>query len=72
VHALGYGLFTTAHALAWFLIITLFGAAFATYRRAVNIHGALVPNPAMISAWRLSDIANWSYKDIGAMPVCSR
>ncbi|KAJ7640900.1 hypothetical protein DFH06DRAFT_625084 [Mycena polygramma] len=33
------GLFTSAHVLSWFLIITLFSAAFATYRKAVTTHG---------------------------------
>jgi len=56
------GLFTTVHVLSWFLIFTLFGAAYATYRRAVTIHGAhLVAIPApppLIPAWRLSEIAD--------------
>ncbi|KAJ6517798.1 hypothetical protein DFH09DRAFT_233093 [Mycena vulgaris] len=54
------GLFTTVHTLAWFLIIVLFGAAYATYRRAITIHGnRMVPLPApLVPAWRLSDIAD--------------
>ncbi|KAJ7699041.1 hypothetical protein B0H17DRAFT_1049975 [Mycena rosella] len=55
------GLFTTIHVFTWFLIITLFWAAYATYRRAVTIHGTnMVPLPTtpMVSAWRLSNIAD--------------
>ncbi|KAJ6560681.1 hypothetical protein B0H10DRAFT_2118966 [Mycena sp. CBHHK59/15] len=54
------GLYTTSHVLSWFLAITLFGAAYAVYRRAVTIHGAaLVPRPGpppLVAAWRLSDV----------------
>ncbi|KAJ6530048.1 hypothetical protein DFH09DRAFT_1327009 [Mycena vulgaris] len=54
------GFFTTVHILSWFLIIVLFGAAYATYRRAITIHGnRMVPLPApLVPAWRLSDIAD--------------
>ncbi|KAJ6616854.1 hypothetical protein B0H10DRAFT_2035970 [Mycena sp. CBHHK59/15] len=56
------GLYTTSHVLSWFLAITLFGAAYAVYRRAVIIHGAaLVPRPGpppLVAAWRLSDVAD--------------
>ncbi|KAJ6456073.1 hypothetical protein C8R45DRAFT_1034832 [Mycena sanguinolenta] len=67
--SVGCGLFTTADVLTWFLVITcessssfcfdapdnlqVFGVAYATYRRAVTIHGnntTLVP----VAAWRLS------------------
>ncbi|KAJ7185535.1 hypothetical protein C8R46DRAFT_381609 [Mycena filopes] len=56
------GLFTAAHVFSWLLIVVLFSAAYATYRRAVTIHGsALVPiprAPPMAPAWRLSSIAD--------------
>nr|GAT53594.1 predicted protein [Mycena chlorophos] len=43
--------------LVWFLMITLSGAAFATYRCAVKMHGReLVDNPNKIPAWRLSEV----------------
>ncbi|KAJ6582004.1 hypothetical protein B0H19DRAFT_1061481 [Mycena capillaripes] len=54
-------LFTAAHVFAWLLIVSLFSAAYATYRRAVNIHGnTLVPLPAppMVAAWRISNVAD--------------
>ncbi|KAJ7117474.1 hypothetical protein C8R44DRAFT_790795 [Mycena epipterygia] len=56
------GLFTTVHVLSWFLFLILFAAAYATYRRAVTIHGAvLVPVPAptpLVPAWQLANIAD--------------
>ncbi|KAJ7464520.1 hypothetical protein FB451DRAFT_1403191 [Mycena latifolia] len=55
------GLFTTIDVLIWILMIVLFSAAYATYRRAVAIHGTnMVPilTPPMVAAWRLSDIAD--------------
>ncbi|KAJ7509728.1 hypothetical protein B0H11DRAFT_2270110 [Mycena galericulata] len=57
------GFFTTVHVLSWFLAIILFLAAYATYRRAVTIHGtALVtvpaPPPPKVEAWRLSNIGD--------------
>ncbi|KAJ7157510.1 hypothetical protein C8R43DRAFT_996695 [Mycena crocata] len=55
-------LFTMDHVLAWFLSTALFSAAWATYRRAVTIHGTnMVPIPTprpFTAAWRLSDIAD--------------
>ncbi|KAJ7103799.1 hypothetical protein C8R44DRAFT_987998 [Mycena epipterygia] len=55
------GLFTTVHVLSWFLIFVLFTAAYATYRRAVTIHGTtMVPlpvTPTLVPAWRVSHIA---------------
>ncbi|KAJ6581997.1 hypothetical protein B0H19DRAFT_521977 [Mycena capillaripes] len=54
-------LFTAAHVFTWLLIVSLFSAAYATYRRAVNIHGrTLVPLPAppMVAAWRISNVAD--------------
>ncbi|KAJ7066200.1 hypothetical protein C8F01DRAFT_696228 [Mycena amicta] len=51
------GAFVWVDLLIWFLMIVLFGAAFATYRRAVKIHGKeLVQNPNKIPAWRLSEV----------------
>ncbi|KAJ7314370.1 hypothetical protein DFH08DRAFT_895285 [Mycena albidolilacea] len=53
------GLFTSAHVFVWFLVIVLFGAAYATYRRAVKMHGsALVPlpSPPMVPAWRIASL----------------
>ncbi|KAJ7266947.1 hypothetical protein B0H12DRAFT_140932 [Mycena haematopus] len=53
------GLFTAAHVFAWVLTITLFSAAYATYRRAVAIHGTAVvpvPEPVVVPAWRLSGV----------------
>ncbi|KAJ7927517.1 hypothetical protein B0H13DRAFT_1970710 [Mycena leptocephala] len=56
------GLFTSAHVLSWILILTLLLAAYATYRRAVTIHGVvMVPLPApppMVPAWHLSGVAD--------------
>ncbi|KAJ7892736.1 hypothetical protein B0H14DRAFT_956056 [Mycena olivaceomarginata] len=55
-----HGLFTAAHVLSWFLMITLFAGAYATYRRAISIHGTgtvPLPGPPMIPAWRLSVVA---------------
>ncbi|KAJ7464528.1 hypothetical protein FB451DRAFT_1263746 [Mycena latifolia] len=55
------GLFTTVHVFSWFLVITLFSAAYATYRKAVVTHGTNMvplPNPPMVAAWRLSNIAD--------------
>ncbi|KAJ6488053.1 hypothetical protein C8R45DRAFT_264759 [Mycena sanguinolenta] len=54
-------LFYAAHAFSWILTITLFSAAYATYRRAVAIHGATMtipPPPPMVPAWRLSSVAD--------------
>ncbi|KAK7039513.1 hypothetical protein R3P38DRAFT_3181263 [Favolaschia claudopus] len=54
-------LFTAAHAFAWVLIVTLLLAAYATYRRAVKLHGTdevAPPPPAKVSAWRLSGVAD--------------
>ncbi|KAJ7079034.1 hypothetical protein C8R43DRAFT_1053208 [Mycena crocata] len=55
-------LFTIDHVLAWLLSITLFSTAWATYRRAINIHGThMVPIPTprpLVAAWRLSDISD--------------
>ncbi|KAF7315977.1 hypothetical protein MIND_00114700 [Mycena indigotica] len=49
--------FVLVNILIWFLMIALYGAAFATYRRAVKIHGKeLVQNPQKIPAWRLSEV----------------
>ncbi|KAJ6588822.1 hypothetical protein B0H19DRAFT_1101300 [Mycena capillaripes] len=51
-------LYTTAHVFSWFLIVILFGAAYATYRRAVKIHGSTpIPVPP-VPAWRLSTVAD--------------
>ncbi|KAJ7117489.1 hypothetical protein C8R44DRAFT_854368 [Mycena epipterygia] len=56
------GLFTTVHVLSWFLLFVLFAAAYATYHRAVTIHGTvMVPLPApppMIPAWYLASVAD--------------
>ncbi|KAJ7912849.1 hypothetical protein B0H13DRAFT_2659873 [Mycena leptocephala] len=56
------GLFTSAHVLSWILILTLLLAAYATYRRAVTIHGVvMVPLPApppMVPAWHLSGVTD--------------
>ncbi|KAJ7117495.1 hypothetical protein C8R44DRAFT_879059 [Mycena epipterygia] len=53
------GLFTTVHVLSWFLIFILFAAAYATYNRAVTIHGtAMVPLPTpppLVPAWHLAN-----------------
>ncbi|KAF7360404.1 hypothetical protein MVEN_00770300 [Mycena venus] len=54
-------LLTAAHAFSWILIVTLFSAAYATYRRAVSLHGTamvLPPPPPMVPAWRLSGVAD--------------
>ncbi|KAJ7792415.1 hypothetical protein B0H14DRAFT_2931411 [Mycena olivaceomarginata] len=54
-------LFYAAHAFSWILIITLFSAAYATYRRAVAVHGTELvrpPPPPMVPAWRLSGVAD--------------
>ncbi|KAF8190315.1 hypothetical protein K438DRAFT_921799 [Mycena galopus ATCC 62051] len=54
-------LFKTAHGFSWILTVTLFSAAYATYHRAVALHGtALVvpPPPPMVPAWRLSTVAD--------------
>ncbi|KAJ7763629.1 hypothetical protein DFH07DRAFT_396383 [Mycena maculata] len=51
------GLFTTIHVLSWWLIIILFSAAYATYCRAVRIHGSTVV-AVPVAAWRFSDIAD--------------
>ncbi|KAF7344574.1 hypothetical protein MSAN_01939500 [Mycena sanguinolenta] len=54
------GLFIAAHVFSWLLMFTLFAAAYATYRKAVTIHGAtMVPLPetVMVPAWRLSGVA---------------
>ncbi|KAJ7464515.1 hypothetical protein FB451DRAFT_1263722 [Mycena latifolia] len=55
------GLFTTINVLMWFLMIALFCAAYATYRRAIAIHGTTmvpVPTSTMVQAWCISDIAD--------------
>ncbi|KAF7360401.1 hypothetical protein MVEN_00770000 [Mycena venus] len=39
-------LFTAAHVFVWLLIATLFAAAYATYRRAVAIHGSTMVPPS--------------------------
>ncbi|KAF7308244.1 hypothetical protein HMN09_00672300 [Mycena chlorophos] len=50
-------LFVLVDIFVWFLMIALSGAAFATYRRAVKMHGReLVDNPNKIPAWRLSEV----------------
>ncbi|KAJ7666268.1 hypothetical protein DFH06DRAFT_1386413 [Mycena polygramma] len=57
------GLFTSAHVFSWLLIVTLFSAAFATYRKAVATHGTdmvPLPSPPLIPAWRLSTVADVS------------
>ncbi|KAJ7359208.1 hypothetical protein DFH08DRAFT_845407 [Mycena albidolilacea] len=54
-------LFFAAHAFSWILIVTLFSAAYATYRRAVTVHGTELvrpPPPPMVPAWRLSGVAD--------------
>jgi len=54
-------LFSAAHAFCWILIVTLFSAAYATYRRAVTMHGTamvLPPPPPMVPAWQLSGVAD--------------
>ncbi|KAF8190311.1 hypothetical protein K438DRAFT_1971187 [Mycena galopus ATCC 62051] len=54
-------LFYAAHAFSWVLTVTLFSAAYATYHRAVALHGtALVvpPLPPMVPAWRLSTVGD--------------
>ncbi|KAJ7124410.1 hypothetical protein C8R44DRAFT_875446 [Mycena epipterygia] len=55
-------LFTTVNILGWALSITLFGAAYAVYRRAIALHGdAMVPAPGpppRVAAWRLSQISD--------------
>ncbi|KAJ7455759.1 hypothetical protein FB451DRAFT_1564795 [Mycena latifolia] len=56
-------LFTTIHLLSWFLMITLFSAAYATYRMAADdSHGAsmVLPTagPHFVEAWRLSNNAD--------------
>ncbi|KAF8216993.1 hypothetical protein K438DRAFT_1953871 [Mycena galopus ATCC 62051] len=53
------GLFTSGHVLTWFLVITLFAAAYATYRQALTIHGTgttIVPVP--VAAWRLANVGD--------------
>ncbi|KAJ7117476.1 hypothetical protein C8R44DRAFT_790804 [Mycena epipterygia] len=50
------GLFTTVHVLSWFLIFVLFAAAYATYSRAVTIHGVQVM--VLVPAWQLANIAD--------------
>ncbi|KAJ7032432.1 hypothetical protein C8F04DRAFT_1396672 [Mycena alexandri] len=56
------GWFSTAHVLSWLLIVVLFSAAYATYHRAVTVHGtALVPilDPQpMVAAWRLASVTD--------------
>ncbi|KAJ6488045.1 hypothetical protein C8R45DRAFT_264525 [Mycena sanguinolenta] len=52
------GLFIATHVFSWFLMFTLFASAYATYRRAIAIHGvALVSLPKVVPAWRLSGVA---------------
>ncbi|KAJ7625630.1 hypothetical protein FB45DRAFT_921887 [Roridomyces roridus] len=54
------GMFTTTHVLSWFLIATLCAAVYATYLRAVALHGtnlvAVEAPPPLVEAWRLSNI----------------
>ncbi|KAF7370261.1 hypothetical protein MSAN_00657200 [Mycena sanguinolenta] len=52
-------LFTSAHVFTWFLVITLFAAAYATYRRALAMHGkrtTMVPVP--VPTWRLASVGD--------------
>ncbi|KAK7024922.1 hypothetical protein R3P38DRAFT_2778906 [Favolaschia claudopus] len=59
------GLFTSAHVLTWLLVISLFGAAYATYRRALEVYGSNlvpIPSPPMVAAWRLSEVGVGSIK----------
>ncbi|KAJ7169136.1 hypothetical protein C8R43DRAFT_119063 [Mycena crocata] len=52
------GLFTAAHFLSWVLVVVLFSAAYATYRRAVAFHGStIVPVASSVAAWRISGVA---------------
>ncbi|KAJ6588821.1 hypothetical protein B0H19DRAFT_1057937 [Mycena capillaripes] len=54
-------LYSSAHGLAWVLVVVLFAAAYATYRRAVAMHGTVmmpIPVTPVVSAWRLSSIAD--------------
>ncbi|KAJ7233562.1 hypothetical protein B0H12DRAFT_1327855 [Mycena haematopus] len=53
-------LFSAAHAFSWILTVTLFLAAYATYRRALAIHGTtmVIPPPRpLVPAWRLSAVS---------------
>ncbi|KAJ7763590.1 hypothetical protein DFH07DRAFT_812541 [Mycena maculata] len=55
-------LFTAVRALSWSLIVILFSAAYATYRRAVIMHGTnmviISAPPPQVAAWRLSYITD--------------
>ncbi|KAJ6520824.1 hypothetical protein B0H19DRAFT_1252144 [Mycena capillaripes] len=55
-------IFVFVDILSWSLFITLFGAAYAMYRRAIMLHGkTLVPvskSPPLVAAWRLSHISD--------------
>ncbi|KAF7356242.1 hypothetical protein MVEN_00955700 [Mycena venus] len=55
-------LFVIENILCWSLFITMFGAAYAMYRRAVTLHGnemVPMPNPPpLVPAWRLSHISD--------------
>ncbi|KAF7309224.1 hypothetical protein MKEN_01125200 [Mycena kentingensis (nom. inval.)] len=51
------GLFIPVDIFAIIVTCALLGAAIATYRRAVTVHGKhLVPHPGMVPAWTVSDI----------------
>ncbi|KAJ7631358.1 hypothetical protein DFH06DRAFT_1337770 [Mycena polygramma] len=60
-------LFVLVDVLSWCLFITLFGAAYALYRKAVILHGnQMVPvpdPPPLVPAWRLSHISDSAQQD---------
>ncbi|KAJ6456062.1 hypothetical protein C8R45DRAFT_1034802 [Mycena sanguinolenta] len=47
-------LITSADVITWFLVITLFAAAYATYRRAVMLHGTSTTT-VPVATWRLAN-----------------
>ncbi|KAJ7918635.1 hypothetical protein B0H13DRAFT_283349 [Mycena leptocephala] len=54
-------LFVISNISSWSLFLTLFGAAYAMYRRAVALHGNTmvpVPSPPLVPAWSLSHISD--------------
>ncbi|KAF7370262.1 hypothetical protein MSAN_00657300 [Mycena sanguinolenta] len=54
VNTVSCALFTSADVLTWFLIITLLGAAYATYRRAITMHGTST-TMVSVATWRLAN-----------------
>ncbi|KAF8216992.1 hypothetical protein K438DRAFT_1798120 [Mycena galopus ATCC 62051] len=56
-----YFVFVIENILCWSLFITMFGTAYATYRRAVTVHGdKLVTVVEPVAAWTLSHISDSS------------